>query len=206
MNPRLSSSRHRAAPILLLVTLALAFPAGVSAHAELETADPPDGAVLSTPPAAVVLTFTEGLDASKSSLTLHDPSGAKVADGAVDAAAPDTMRLVTPSSMAPGTYEIRWTAAAADGHVENDTLHFELTAPTPSPTPSPTPRPTVEPSAEPTPSPTPSPTATPAPSPSTTPAGGTGADQLLPILAALVVIGVLGGMLLRGRLRGGGPA
>jgi copper resistance protein C len=202
MNPRLSSSRHRAVPILLLVAFGLAFPTGVSAHAELETADPPDGAVLAAPPAEIVLTFTEGLDVSKSSLTLHDSSGAKVADGAVDPAAADTMRLVPPSSLAPGTYEIRWTAAAADGHVENDTLHFELTAPTPSPTPSPTP----EPSATPVPSATPSPTATPSPSPSTSPTGGTGADQLLPILAALVVIGVLGGVLLRGRLRGGGPA
>ena len=202
MNPRSPASRHRAVLILLVAALALAFPAGVSAHAELETADPPDGAVLSAPPAEIVLTFSEGLDASKSSLTLHDPSGTKIADGAIDPAAPDTMRLVPPSSLAPGTYEIRWTAAAADGHVENDTLHFELTAPPPSPTPSPTPAP----SATPSPSPTPSPTATPAPSPSTSPTGGTGTDQLLPILAALVVIGVLGGMLLRGRLRGGGPA
>ena len=49
----------------LLLGLVAAGP--VLGHAELEPSMPEDGAVLATPPTEVTLTFTEGLEAAKSS-------------------------------------------------------------------------------------------------------------------------------------------
>ena len=94
----------------------LALPLVALAHVELESASPPDGAVLSEPPAEIVLTFSAELNTSKSSVTLHDPAGTQIAKGAVDPAH-DTViwRLVPPATLAPGTYEIRWTSVALDG-------------------------------------------------------------------------------------------
>ena len=74
------------------------------------------------------------------------------------------------------------------------------TAPAATQTPAPTPLPTVTPTASlpPTPASTPTPAASPAPDPQAT-AGG--ADTLVPILAALVVVGGLGLWTMRRRAR-----
>jgi methionine-rich copper-binding protein CopC len=209
MRFKTANRRYRVSVSLAVLLWLVALPASVAAHAELVTADPPDGATLSTPPGEIVLMFSEALDPGKSSVTLHDSSGAKVAGGSeVDATDNKVMRLVPPAVMAPGTYEIRWTSAALDGHIEHGLLHFTLTAPTPSPTPAPTATATTAASASPSSSPSPSASPSPSPSPSATPGptSASGGEVIVPIVAAVVVVGILGAMLLRGRSRGGGPA
>lgn len=193
----------RAAGFVLAVLLAvLALPLVALAHAELESASPPDGAVLSEPPTEVVLTFSAELNTSKSSVTLHDPAGTEIAKGGVDPADDTVMRLIPAASLAPGTYEVRWTSVALDGDLLRGTLHFDLTAPTPSPTATPTAAPSA------TASPPPAPSSSPSPAPSATPGStsGSGDDVILPIIVALIVILLLGMFLLRGRSRGGGGA
>jgi methionine-rich copper-binding protein CopC len=174
------------------------------AHAELESASPPDGAVLGSPPSEIVLTFTEALDAVKSHMELIGPDGTQVAAGVVDPANDKSMQI-DPPELAPGAYEIRSTAFAAhDGALKREVLTFTINAPSPTPTATPTSDPSA--SANPSPSPSASPSASPTPAPSAGgPTSASGADVLLPILAALIVIGLLGVMLLRGRSRGGGP-
>jgi len=193
----------RAAGFVLAVLLAvLALPLVALAHAELESVSPPDGAVLSEPPTEVVLTFSAELNTSKSSVTLHDPAGTEIAKGGVDPADDTVMRLIPAASLAPGTYEVRWTSVALDGDLLRGTLHFDLTAPTPSPTATPTAAPSA------TASPPPAPSSSPSPAPSATPGStsGSGDDVILPIIVALIVILLLGMFLLRGRSRGGGGA
>jgi methionine-rich copper-binding protein CopC len=198
------SRRIGAAAFLILAVATLAFPAAIVAHSELESATPKDGAVLAIPPAEIVLTFDAPLNASKSSVTLHDPSGTQIAKGGVDPADDTVMRL-TPPALDPGEYEIRWTSVSEDGDLLRDTLHFALTAP---PTAPPTPSPTIAPSEAPSEAPTPSlvPSASPSPSPSAdgTPAAST-TDVLLPIVAAIAVVLLLGAWLLRNRARGARP-
>ncbi len=197
--------------ILGFVVLALALPATVAAHSELEKAAPADGAVVAGTPAEIVLTFSETLDPAKSSVTLHDPAGAEIAKTSVDAADDTVMRIVPPS-LAAGKYEVRWTSAALDGDILRGTVHFTVTAPTPSATPNPTENDAFP--TSPPPSPSASPSATPGGRPSTSPspssapgrASASGGDVLLPIIVAVVVVGILGAMLLRGRSRGGGAA
>lgn len=190
-----------------VLTLLVALP--VIAHADLASATPADGATLDAPPAEITLTFTEGLSASKASFKVVDASGATVltARPAKDGAASMT---ADGSALAPGAYTIKWTAAAQDGHTTRGQLRFTVAAPTPAPA-TPAPDPTDAPSSAPVePSPSaasatvpaattgpasaaPAPTSDPAPDASIAGSG----DVLLPILGAIIVLGVIGVLVLR---------
>ena len=195
----------RAAVAVACVAVALlAAPLAVLAHAELDTATPADGAVLDVPPTEIVLTFTEDLDPSRSSIVVVDAGGATVASGG-EVGTSDLRRMtLAVANLTAGAYEIRWTSGSAvDGDIARGTTTFTVNEPTPSPTPSPTATPTPVPSA--TPAPTPSPSPSPAPSPSADTTSGSGADVILPIVVAIVVVAVLGAWLLN-RSRGSKPA
>lgn len=184
-----------------------AMPVVAFAHAELESASPADGAVLSAPPEEIVLTFTEALDPVKSHMELIGPAGTQVASGVADPDNEAAMRI-DPPELAPGAYEIRSTAVAAhDGALKREVLTFTITAPSPTPTAAPTATPSARASASPSTSASPPQSAAPSPAPS---AGGdataSSSDVLLPIIAALIVVLLLGAMLLRSRSRGGGGA
>ena len=166
-------------------------------HADLETAVPADGSLLSESPTEIVLSFTEALNASKSSITMVDGFGKTVTQGGtVDKSDPKTMRLALTTALGPGTYEIRWTSVSAeDGDVAHGTPTFTVAAPSPTPS-EPSPSPTASASASATPSASPSPSLAPLPFPApTTPAASTG-DVLIPIVGLIVVLAVLGGWLL----------
>lgn len=187
-----------------VAAVTLVMPAVVAAHSELETASPPDGATLTTPPTEIVLTFSAELDPAKSSISLRDPAGTEIAKAGVDTADDTVMRIPLDTvTLDPGAYEIRWTSTSTDGDILRGTLHFEVLEPTPAPTAAPTPSPSATAAA----TPSASPTAAPSPTPSAATSGGTTtgstADVLIPIFAALVVIGLLGWWLVRNRSRGG---
>jgi copper resistance protein C len=206
MIPRTRRRGGRAASFLVALLLAaFALPLVALAHAELESASPPDGAVLDSPPSEIILTFTEELDAAKSHMELFGPDGTQVAAGVADPDNDKAMRIDLPV-LAPGVYEIKSTAFAAhDGALKREVLTFTVNAPSPTPTETPTAAPSA--SAPPPASPSASPSASPTPAPSAgDPTSASGAEVLMPILAALIVIGLLGAMLLRGRSRGGGRA
>ncbi len=194
--PRLTG----AIPFAGALFLALLLAAPVLAHADLVSSNPEDGAILATPPTVITLTFSEGVDAGKSSFKLTGPDGA-VGTGK---AAKDGSTVMTLDGLAlgPGAYTIKWTSAAPDGHIARGTLGFTVSEPTPAPaTPSPTPAATETPtdaaSSEPTTAP--SPAASAAPDAGAT--SSTGTDVLIPILVGLVLVAGVGVFVLR-RSRG----
>jgi MYXO-CTERM domain-containing protein len=194
--------------VALLLAVAMIAPAVVLGHAELETSDPADGASVEGPFAGpIVITFSEDLEA-ESGADLRDGAGRVAATAGIDGT---TISLTPDAALAEGEYEVRWTAAADDGHIERGSFRFTvLAAATPEPTPSPTPTPetTASPTAEATVTATPegTPSAIPAtsdgPVPSADPDGSatsSGTDVLLPIFAAVVLVGALAAFLLRRR-------
>ena len=200
------SAGGRIGAAVALAWLAWLLAAGAAlGHAELVESSPADGASV-PPPTEVVATFSEAIVGDRSSLEVRDAAGATIAKGGLDPADPKqvTMRVALPP-LAPGTYTVRWTAVADDGHVERGTFSFQVVAPpspspTPTATPTPVPTPTAPASPSPAPSPTPSPSPPPAPSPA--PAGSTGdglAAVAVPIVVALAVAAVAAGWLLRRR-------
>lgn len=195
-----SPSRRRAGVFACAVLLLLAVPGTAAADSELETATPADGSTIEGTPDEIELLFTQPVFEG-SSLELRSAADVVIATGGPDPAGTVRMALVPPT-LEPGAYTVRWTTIASDGHIVRGTVTFVVTAPpTPSPTPEPTPSPSASasPSASPTstsdasPSPTPGPSAAP-----TDPTAGAG-DAVIPIVAALVLLGGLGAYLLRRR-------
>jgi hypothetical protein len=195
--------RFRAAAVVITVLVALlASPVAVLAHAELETVDPADGATVTVAPTEVVMTFSEALDPTKSSIVVALIGGDEIASGGVvDPAEPTRMTLAIPELTA-GEYELRWTSASAvDGDLDRGTTMFSYAPPPPTPNPTASAAPSPTPPASPATSTSPSPS--PSPSADGTPASAT--DVIVPIVAAIVALAVLGGWLLS-RSRGRGPA
>ena len=117
------SRLRRFTPLVLAIAL-LALPAVASAHAELVSSDPADGAVLDAPPSEVVLTF-EGEVTDESGFTVSDADGAEVGTGELDldVAERNVLRgAVTITE--PGTYTVDWTGVAEDGHPETGSYTF----------------------------------------------------------------------------------
>ncbi|HEX5014921.1 MAG TPA: copper resistance protein CopC [Candidatus Limnocylindrales bacterium] len=201
-----SPGRGRAVTLAATVLALAAFlvPAAVFAHAELDTVTPADGSTVEVPPTEVVMTFTQDLNPSKSSIVLVTAAGAEVASGGeVDASDPRRMTLALPA-LEPGAYEIRWTSwSAEDDEGDRGVTTFTVAAPPPSPSPTPTLAPSATPA--PTPGPTATPRATPVPSPSGagTPSSST-TDILIPIVAAVILVAGLGYWLMRRRSGAGG--
>ena len=201
---------RRTASVVAALLLLLAAAGPTLGHAELDTADPADKAVLETPPTVITLTFTENLDPSKSSFRLLGPDGGAIGQGEATGKREMTLDGL---DLGPGAYLIKWTSASADdGDIERGELTFTVAeaAPTASPSPSPTVNPTENDFITPSPSasaaavtPAPSASAVPTPAPSAAPsdaASSTG-DVLLPIVVGLLLVGGVAAFVLR-RSRG----
>ncbi len=199
--------RFAAAGLVLLLAATFATPSAVEAHASLVDSIPADGEEVAEPgPAEVSVSFDEAIDPERSALELRDEEGETPAEGGVpaDDVTATTMRL-TPPPLAPGRYEVRWTAVTPDDDgVERGRFSFVVTRSLATDGPSPTTQPSPEGSTAPpeTPArptdvavPTTIPSASPAP---TTPGGGMGSgDLLLPLLGLAAVLAAAAVFLLR---------
>jgi hypothetical protein len=201
MAPQLPGRRGRSVTLFaVLVVMPALLPAAVLAHAELDTAEPADGSTVEVAPTEIVMTFTQDLDPSQSSIVVVAGGSEVASGGEVDPADLRRMTLALPA-LEPGAYEVRWTTLSAeDGELARGVTSFAFTPPPPTPTPLPTPTPAPSATPAPTPAPTPSPTASPGPSPSSnaTPTSST-ADVLIPIIVAILVIAGLAYWLTRRR-------
>lgn len=194
---------------VLTAALLMVLPATVAAHAELLEATPADGATVEGTPREISASFSEPLETDGSTFSLRSAAGERLAAGGVDPDDPTRLVIDPVPTLQPGTYEVRWRAASADGHAENDTWAFTVVAPTPTealPTPTSSPEPSAgaSPSAEPSPGSTPEPSAATSPSASpgpTDPAGASDGDVVLPIIAALAIVLIAAGFLLSRRGR-----
>jgi copper resistance protein C len=194
-----------AAPIAALALLLLV--AGpVAAHAEFVSSDPADGAVLDTPPTSVTLTFSEGLNAARSKFQLLGPDGTLVGTGTAAADGDETMTLGG-LELGPGDYLVKWTSVSLDTDILRGELRFTVNEASPTPAPTPTPAESAATAAPTVAPPTPTlepvdasvsadPTVVPVNGDAASSSGGLG-DALLPIVAVLVVVAVVGAYLVR---------
>lgn len=113
---------------LLTVGGLLVLAAPASAHAELESSSPADGASLSTAPTQIKLTFSEAVTLQADPVTVTGPGGEKWLVGTPSIAGPVVTVPVTPSGPA-GAYTLTYKSVADDGDKQTGTVHFTLTAP-----------------------------------------------------------------------------
>jgi len=117
---------------VLGAALALVFggAGAASAHANLLSTDPAQNSVVPTAPAAVTLTFSEGVSLSADSVRVLDPAGKPVDSGDpahADGKA-DTARVTLKSGLANGTYTVAWRAVSEDSHPIGGAFVFSIGA------------------------------------------------------------------------------
>ena len=123
------------AVVVALLALCAGRAATVSAHAELTSSTPADGAVLDAVPAEVELVFSENVG-TPAALTVLGPDGSELGGGDL-AVVGDTMsRTVDGGAGAAGAYTISYQVTSADGHPVSGSIGFSIGgsgAPAPAP-------------------------------------------------------------------------
>jgi copper transport protein len=114
---------------LLIALAALAFPAGASAHATLQSTMPRFGTQVQRSPTQIRLHFDQQVKVL--------PGGIKVLNGvgrnfAYDAHAEGTDAVASVRPLKLGAYTVRWQAISADSHVVSGVWTFGLRVPAPS--------------------------------------------------------------------------
>ena len=133
MSLHLRCRRGRSVTLLgALVLLSALAPGAVLAHAELDTVDPADASTVEVAPTEIVMTFTQDLDPSQSSIVVVTGGSEVASGGEFDPADPRRMTLALPS-LEPGAYEVRWTTLSAeDNELARGVTSFTFTPPPPS--------------------------------------------------------------------------
>lgn len=112
-----------AVALALAATGLIAGPA--SAHAQLVSTDPADGATISAPPSTVTLTFDEALLADTETISINDENGNVVAS---QQATPDgtTVSVPWPAELTAGTFQVAYRVVSGDGHPVTGAFTFTI--------------------------------------------------------------------------------
>ena len=112
--------------VLLALAGAILAVSPAGAHAQLESSDPADGAVLAEPPAAVAFTFGENLlDKGNAIVVTELASSTRLTTGPVVVAGP-TASVTWPSASPAGEYRAAYRVVSADGHPIAGSITFTV--------------------------------------------------------------------------------
>lgn len=125
---------HRFSLLVVLVgALAYSPPAtaaltGTVWHARLLKSQPATHDTLTAPPASIRLWFSEPVELDVSRIRLVGPAGTLIALGKTSRIANEraAMMVTVPQPLKPGTYSVRWTSAAEDGHAMKGEFSFVI--------------------------------------------------------------------------------
>ncbi|PWK65101.1 hypothetical protein BCL76_11388 [Streptomyces sp. CG 926] len=134
--PRPSRRVARAATRLLVVPLGAALlwaaaPAA-SAHTDLTSGTPAEGATLDALPADIRLTFSDEMTQEYAKVALTGPDGSPAAAGDPQVSG-RTASLPVKPGLPSGTYTVGYRVVSADGHPVSGSYTFTLRAAAPSP-------------------------------------------------------------------------
>jgi copper transport protein len=115
-----------AAVAVALVLVGTAGPA--SAHAQLESSDPPASSVLLVAPSEVVLHFGEPVEIDFGSLRVLGPDGQRVDNGGTHHPSGDShaVAISLPQNLPRGTYVVAWRVISADSHPVHGAFVFSV--------------------------------------------------------------------------------
>lgn len=98
------------------------------AHAFLISSTPAAGAVLTAPPPAVVLSYTEPFDVGQITVTVSDAEGTQVASDKDTGFTIDWATATLPlPALAPDTYTVTWDVNLRPGHETHGQFAFAVT-------------------------------------------------------------------------------
>jgi copper transport protein len=132
-------SRRRGAAVLLFLALVAAMLIGLaqpaSAHANVISTDPAEGAVLQVAPGKVRFTFDEAVRGVPDGVQVFDSKGGPV-EASATVNGPE-LEVALPEPLGNGTTVIVWRVVSEDGHPIGGSLTFSVGAPTAGVTPPP---------------------------------------------------------------------
>jgi copper resistance protein C len=112
-------------PCVALFSLACVSPA--FAHAFLVHASPAVGSSVATPPAALVLSYTEDLEVPFCTVTVTNAAGTQVQTAKPQAVPGHPAELRVPLHItAPGKYHVTWHALSVDTHKTQGDFNFTV--------------------------------------------------------------------------------
>jgi copper transport protein len=121
----MAAGRTQAIVVGLALVGAVARPAAVSAHATLQSSDPPADVVLAEAPDEVVLTFDEPVSiALGGGIEVYAPDGRRVDSG--ESVTDGTTMRVAVIDAGRGTYTVGWRTVSEDSHVIADSFVFHV--------------------------------------------------------------------------------
>ena len=125
--PRITAFRRLSAFGLVTLGLVFALAGPASAHADLATSIPTDGATLMRAPRALTLTFTEGVEVRDDGIRLIDASGADLDIGLpTHPGGRSTVVGVPLPRLGDGLYVVAWRAVSEDAHPIRGSFTFSV--------------------------------------------------------------------------------
>nr|WP_246280589.1 copper resistance protein CopC [Nocardioides daedukensis] len=117
--------------VLFAVTgaVVLSTAGSASAHAQLVSSTPGEGAVVETAPTAITLEFNERIEARADGTRIFTGGGTEIP--ATVKSADRTARITPAQGLPDGTVVLSWAVVSADGHAINGSITFAVGAPTP---------------------------------------------------------------------------
>ncbi len=114
--------------LTLVAAIVVATSEAASAHAQLVQTDPASGAVLTDPPAAISLTFNEGVEISLGGIRLLAADGHRLVTGEPRHADGTSTKIAVelPQRLDNGTYVVSWRALSADSHPVQGAFTFSV--------------------------------------------------------------------------------
>jgi copper transport protein len=128
--------RGRTVIALVAVAAALALPAAAWAHAALLRTSPSASGILNSPPARVLLTFSEPVEPKFAVISVTDADGTQetTASPSRSETDPDTLVVPLKPRLPQGWYLVYWRAISVDGHPVRGAFTFAV-GPNPGPAP-----------------------------------------------------------------------
>jgi copper transport protein len=116
--------------VLVVAALAVVFvvllAAPAFAHATLDSTTPAPGAVLTSTPNAITLTFSEPVTVALGGVRLYDQSGDRIATDPPTKPAGNTVSTETRGRLANGSYVVTWRVTSADTHPIQGAFTFQI--------------------------------------------------------------------------------
>jgi copper transport protein len=125
----------RVALAVVLAAAALVLPASAWAHAALLHTSPSASGIVNTPPARVLLTYSEAVEPRFAIVSVTNAAGTQETAGPPSRSAADADTLVVPlKRIGEGWYLVYWRVVSVDGHPVRGAFTFAV-GPSPGPAP-----------------------------------------------------------------------
>ncbi len=113
-------------PLVVFIVVLIMLPTAVSAHVHLRDCSPKQGAVVTTPPARVRITFSNSVEPIFSRVTVSDSSGTTVS-GKIRFLEDNTvMETELLKNLAQGRYTVKCKCVSTDGHKQTGSYTFTI--------------------------------------------------------------------------------